>query len=126
MSETSKLPAGKGNPPQEDPQVFLGAMSLRSLGDSQITHSHAQTVSYPVQFTDINLPLFTYILFIIFTSFPHFIRHLSIIVTMLEGIRHPSFTRLSKTKYRIMDGHFCNSASEMGRFDRVLKVNSKK
>jgi hypothetical protein len=28
INDASKLPAGKGNPPQEDPQVFLGAMVL--------------------------------------------------------------------------------------------------
>ena len=28
VKNTAELPAGKGNPPQEDPQVFLGAISL--------------------------------------------------------------------------------------------------
>ena len=124
VSDVSQLPTGKGQPPPEDPQIFLGGVSLEtqnfiisrrlstinSFSDSST--SYETPSSHPILI--ISDPLFHFLS----SSFPilsergetlsktptelyHFL--LSVSPIMITGIRHPYFRRVSKTEYLIND-----------------------
>jgi hypothetical protein len=121
VDDASKLVAGKGKPPQEDPQVFLGAMSLGPtpppktrhllLSYPVSSHIHIRTPLFSVYFLDINyfisLAWHSFLFFALDnTSFLSTERCLTFvdnqrhfIIDMHDGIRHPRFLRISKTEY---------------------------
>jgi len=123
VEDALKLVAGKGKPPQEDPQVFLGAMSLGPtsppiprhslLSSSVSSHIHFRTAPFSVYFLDINyLLLSASSLFlstsdnVLFHPATHFLTLVDApnnIIIMVNGIRHPRFLRTSKTEYAMIN-----------------------
>jgi Integrase zinc binding domain len=92
VNAASELVTGKGKPPQEDPQVFMGAMSLNYL---KCLPSLPAPVSSPIYLLTTPLfPLFLDINSIIFStmnSFPTFLpltSHLCTSVTIYGSSRH--------------------------------------
>ena len=119
IDEISKLPEGKGNPPREDPQIFIGAIDFESSHEFQSPHNELQIRTHDSQFLDIN-PLN----FSTTTSFPTFPKFdtsttdtlissdeltsleyytLYLDIPAFDGIKHPSFVRISKTEYALVD-----------------------
>ena len=119
IDEISKLPEGKGNPPREDPQIFIGAIDFESSHEFQSPHNELQIRTHDSQFLDIN-PLN----FSTTTSFPTFpkfdtsttdtlissdeltsLEYYTLYLDMpaFDGIKHPSFVRISKTEYALVD-----------------------
>ena len=98
----SELSKGKGNPPWEDPQIFLGAISIDSplpasfpLSTS-IQSDHSNSFIIPGSSSSSTS----------FPSFPIHHTHPSFFTdpdTMpkLPGIQHPHFTQRNKNKYTI-------------------------
>ena len=126
ITDASKLPAGKGNPPQEDPQLFLGELSLSALSFSTQQHSSLSPVSSsPVLISFItpsSTPLFLHLNHKFFDSisslpfnFPllystSFQTHTQLTLDHLtnlnvmkfNGIRHSHFVRNSTTEYALV------------------------
>jgi len=128
VKNAAELPLGRGSPPREDPQIFLGAMSLCSSSPNQIFNPNRPSLSFfkvssNQQFM---LPLlsslFLYILvdfwkispspLLYIASFHHgtltavFVLPFNLAdpppdMSYLPGIQHPRFLRLSKTEYAI-------------------------
>ena len=105
ISKISKLPPGSGQPPVDDPQIFLGALSLQQPDDDNsfscslpcnlvsLFKRAVQTVISvfnPPSFGSINSPTVD-------------LDCIIIIMPKLRGINHPSFTRISPTHYTIRD-----------------------
>ena len=105
ISKISKLPPGSGQPPVDDPQIFLGALSLQQPEDDNsfscslpcnlvsLFKRAVQTVISvfnPPSFGSINSPTVD-------------LDCIIIIMPKLRGINHPSFTRISPTHYTIRD-----------------------
>ena len=119
VDEISKLPEGKGNPPREDPQVFVGAIDFESSHKTQSPHNKLQIKTHDSQFSDINpLVVSTTTSFLTFpilntpttdilkssdylTSINHHTSQLD--MPAFDGIKHPSFVRISKTEYALVD-----------------------
>ena len=119
VENASKLPAGKGKPPSDDPQVFLGGLSICSSPESPsqplsqmspvscLKNFRSAPFSFPFLATnDFSLPLNSSLspsscLFhltappLVFTR-DHFD---FAFVIMLDGINHPNFRRASRTEY---------------------------
>ena len=99
--------AGKGNPPQEDPQVFLGALSLSPSFLSPPQHSlfpvsfprYNRSTPFSLHFLDINVPPYRPDLLFHSNSAQLSLNYNLYISIMLDGIRHPQFLRLTKTEY---------------------------
>jgi hypothetical protein len=124
IQNISELPKGKGSPPREDPQIFLGAISMSPPFSTLLQHSlpiipvsptHMPRLSF-IQFLDIKFDLcFSYpyssLLSIDLSSFlPHEIltytndippHVFSSLVNMLKTIQHPRFIRISRPQYAI-------------------------
>jgi hypothetical protein len=107
VDHISKLTTGKGKPPLDDPQVFLGALRINSLPSTSIPFLHPSTtiqISYPA--TDFTFPLTTQFqdLNDIFNS-PESLRTFTRIfplINMPEGINHPCFNRINDTEYAVL------------------------
>jgi hypothetical protein len=122
VSDMSKLPVGNGKPPQEDPQVFLGAISLRPSFHTPSPHPPSN-VSIPAnQYHQEDTPFSSVVdIFHGFCLFDCFIfvdilfprrdtltngpdaslDFIHLICDMTEGIRHPRFIWLNPTEYSI-------------------------
>ena len=121
VEHTSQLITGKGKPPQENPQIFLGAISLSPthLPPSQLlppfiiispSPGYSITTSFLPRILDISLGSILFYLHnytLIYTQ--HFtvwhIKFLSVqfyIMVMRDGIQHPHFLHLSKTEYSMI------------------------
>lgn len=105
VDSASKLPAGKGKPPQDDPQVFLGGMSLNSppypptspsSPHLQVSVSNAtSTAPFTLQFLDINT------FFVVLEPPFNFSEYYPLHNIMLDGIQHPNFRRIGRTEYSV-------------------------
>lgn len=102
VDDVSRLPAGRGNPPQDDPQIFLGAISHDLLGDD---------LKGVLDFSDfLDTLLFPFALYFFYPDPElHNQQTLSVIMGPLRGVRHPAFTQISATQYSISnpDGRHC-------------------
>jgi hypothetical protein len=121
VGSVSKLTTGKGKPPQDDPQIVLGAItfsppfispSQRSLIPAPVSHSkHIHTNPSPLQFSDISdhlsppkLSLYISLSSSNNSLHPAYLVDLLLnftIVIMLPGIHHPRLFRLTKTDYAV-------------------------
>lgn len=121
VDNVSKLPAGKGKPPREDPQIFLGAVSLcpplsaiHPLSTIILVSPHPPNSFLFIQFLDITLAdsRLTASFFpspIHLTSLlPNFLTSLSLDISAsnfdmpyVAGIDHPRFLRINQTQYVI-------------------------
>ena len=109
IDSASKLVTGKGKPPQEDPQVFLGALSFSSsflspprpllplILISSLSYNH--TSFFSSQFLDINIHLgLQDSLFSFYFNPAHLSFYLDPLI-MLDSIQHSRFLRLNQTDY---------------------------
>ena len=115
INEVSKLPAGKGKPPREDPQVFLGVISLNALRNTSTKNStitpslsdisFLKPIPHFTNFLDIKtqpspgfLSLFPQSFKINFNQTQH---HFDITMPQFpaDEIFHTSFRRLNNTAY---------------------------
>ena len=124
IDEIAKLPEGKGNPPRDDPQVFVGALNYDStqLFTSPSLSNQFKNETYDSYNAVINLfenlPTASFL-----SELPHFdtqpsdhpilddtltsnnIHTLVSNMTLPDGIKHPSFVRVSKTEYALLDSN---------------------
>ena len=104
INDMSRLPTGKGKPPREDPQIFLGAIML-----SDPLHSIPLSLYLnPQSFSSFSSPpLFSFLCYLHSTFVTNTTAYeinniLSIsegCCLMLPSIHHPRFTRLNDTHY---------------------------
>ena len=140
VDSASKLVAEKGNPPQEDPQVFLGALSLSPSFLSPLQHSSSpvsfprynRSTPFPLHFLDINTPFYrSDSLFHIHSNSAQLSLNYNLYISiMLDGIRHPQFLRLTKTEYVVnnpeawrRDIVHIRQISTYLTFDKLLRGN---
>jgi hypothetical protein len=109
VSQISQLPKGSGQPPTDDPQIFIGSITP----SVHANHSRSSPSLLP-SLTSIH-PLFLYLksTFAHLLSLLPFARQPFISLTVdlefitlmpkLQGIDHPLFTRTSDTHYRLKD-----------------------
>ena len=109
IDNASKLPSGKGKPPQEDPQVFLGALSLTlpsysPIRDSLLPAPNEHSPDHPY-----SNPAFVFIQsgesntdHLLSNKDNLCVLTLDDIITMLDGIRHPFFRRVALTEYALL------------------------
>jgi hypothetical protein len=147
VSDASKLLPGKGNPPREDPQVFLGAMSISQIhGPPSQNFSISPALHSPIFRTS---PSFSYFLdiktllcFVLSILPSHF--HFSVIIPLIfppleiilddivdgvmayTSIDHPAFHRHSATVYGMETAteHLAIHVGQIARFlmfDRILR-----
>ena len=149
VDSASKLITGKGKPPQEDPQVFLGAMSLsppflspsrHSLPSVQVSYSkQIHTAPFFSQFLYISNNLFVFKSFYLFPSnlilpahlFRLLYNYLGTLHNMSNRIRHPQLHCLNKTDYAIFNPEtmYCGvihvgQISKYLAFDKSLRDGS--
>ena len=102
-SKINNLPKGTGKPPQDDPQIFLGYVSLSFPFTTISTNSHSSDIKTPLEINAQNSPtLFS-------TISP--VQQPSIATIMnprrsLPCVNHPLFTRISPTFYLIRDPEY--------------------
>ena len=116
VDSASKLATGKGKPPQEDPQVFIGAVTLcppllfpsqhsLSPASDSLPSKHANTDPFSSQPLDIkpfdisscsSTPTLLDLFDLKSSTSPT-------LIDMLDSIRHQRFFRLSKTDYLMSD-----------------------
>jgi hypothetical protein len=129
VQDISRLPKGKGNPPREDSQIFLGAVSSQTGPSSSTFLRHSFPIipvspkhgprQFPlsfIQFVDINFDIsfshpYSSLLSVDLASFSprdvlsytnDFPPHIfAPILEMLNSIQHPRFLRISKHQYAI-------------------------
>ena len=109
VDHISKLPIGKGKPPPEDPQVFLGALTINSLPSILFPNLSTAVQISPLE-TDSTTSLTTLFqdLNDIFIS-PEALRtfiEIAPFIDMPEGINHPRFNRINDTEYTILKQDF--------------------
>jgi transposase InsO family protein len=100
----SKLTTGKGKPPLDDPQIFLGAMSLSPPFPNELLSVPVSSPSHKPLFSSfldiMNLTIFDFIHPSILHSNFHLPSSSSIsLEPFMRGITHPQFTRYSNTDY---------------------------
>ena len=111
VKRISKLPPGSGQPPADDPQIFLGALSPHHPEDDCSTPSflpcnpisvlkHAIKTAFSAICSIFRDPINTYTV-----DLEHFI----LVMPKPRGINHPFFTRLSPTHYLVRDKSSNNS-----------------
>jgi hypothetical protein len=136
VDNASKLVAGKGKPPQDDPQVFLGVMSLNSMEISPYpcsllpipvsSHLRFPITPFCSRFLDINNSFYSPSSFYSSLSFyPNdlqlFVQQHRIITIMHDGIQHPRFIRVSKTEYTMNNpGNFHRELLHVGQIAKYL------
>jgi hypothetical protein len=102
----SKLITGKGKPPQEDPQVFLGALSIKSPLPAPFQDS-LPTTQIPSPTNSLTFPLTTHFLDLndLFCSLEslQLLTQIYPFIDMPEGINHPCFTRINNTEYAFVE-----------------------
>ena len=110
VAKIAKLPAGRGRPPLEDPQVFLGHLSLDSPSFSCFPFS-STFFGYISCFLNTNFHSFS-------SQFLSFFQPTFISVTIdietdsimptFPGVNHPQFNRISSTHYKMQssNSHF--------------------
>ena len=124
INEIANLPEGKGNPPREDPQVFVGSIDYDSIQlfnspslSNQFKHEtydSCNTVINPFE----SLPTASFLSKLPFfdtqpsdrpisdnTLTSNNIHTLVSNMTLPDGIKHPSFVRVSKTEYALLDSN---------------------
>jgi hypothetical protein len=151
VADASNLPAGKGKPPQEDPQVFLGAITLCPPFHTPSRHPPSNVSSPSNQYHQEDAPFIHSLdIFHDFYSFDSFISVDTLFprqdtltnglnppldftlspFDMLKGINHPRFARISKTEYTITGNnsdHDHHSVIHVGQiknyltFDKLLR-----
>ena len=110
IDNASKLPSRKGKPPQEDPQVFLGALSLTFLSYSPIQNSLLTAPNKHSPDHPYSNPAFVFIQSgvpnadqLLSNKDNSCVSTLDDIIAMLDGIRHPFFRRVVLTEYALED-----------------------
>jgi hypothetical protein len=125
-NQIEKLPNGAGQPPQGDPQLFLGAVSLISQSNfiSTFPHSHFLK-SHPEYYHYDTSAVHS-------VSNPPYPDHPESAMPFLSGINHPRFTRISPTTYLMRDpNHSAPLTIHTGqiadyiRFDDRLRVQNR-
>ena len=129
INDAMNLPARKGKPPQDDPQIFLGLLALTLACDTVDHHDNPQTTPYhPTQ--DLNpsdrhpstdsIPKST-------STSATIVLPISL-DNMHDSIRHRNFDRLTKQKYAFNDNNkpsrpivHVGQISEYLNFDQFLR-----
>lgn len=145
VKKVSKLPKGTGQPPQDDPQVFLGNVSFSSppipisapslfsrlknrlISATQHIISLVSTFFRPSSKLDgtyYSLPVHTHSI-----SYMRNTRRSNNRDRQLPGANHPMFTRLTPTVFRVKDRNYSVSSTvhvaqiaEYIRFDEELRT----
>ena len=119
INDALALPVGTGKPPQEDPQIFLGALTISPLFSDLSRHPPSIT-SFPIRQTSLTTFCLFYFqdifeddlyslksFYLSSTTYLH-TRFFTLNLTsapsdiiMANSIRHPQFVRLDKTKYAV-------------------------
>ena len=114
INDAMNLPAGNGKPPQDDPQVFAGSLALTLSCDTVDHHDDASPQDLiPSTFCspEILIPKPTSTTTVPSTSLD----------IMHDSIRHPSFDRISKSKYAfVSNGKTSRSLIHSGQIMEYL------
>ena len=130
VSKVSKLPPGPGRPPSNDPQIFLGSLSLQPPPDSFLFCSPLLSpLPLLKRFTQSIISAFHLPFKKPFCSPTIDLEQLSV-MPHHRGVKHPAFTRISPTHYIVKEpDNSLSSTVHVGQiadyinFDEQLRRN---
>ena len=107
VAKISKLPPGKGRPPQDDPQVFLGLISFKSPPTSIFSFLFSFFGNLSSTLTSTFHSFQYYLRSFLPSSFTSLTIDIEFDLTMpySPGVKHPSFYRISGTHYKARGEH---------------------
>ena len=116
INDAINLPAGNGKPPQDDPQVFAGSLAFTLSCDTVNHHDDASTQDLNPSSLQVCSPK----VFIPKPTSTTTVPSTSLDI-MHDSIRHPSFDRISKSKYAfISNGKTSRSLVHSGQIMEYL------